>query len=244
MGDAFNLKEWHAQCVMLFHEFQVNKYSKKGLWCDHSSSLSRHSSWKLGFGLVVTVPHTSYMWEFEFACSVISQSPDCDLKLACVGGIPDKNSLLCWLLAWSFDQEVAELRKEKRNATLCERTHARSITNQVCENSCHPLFEIAVECCKWGHPQSSSSAAQNDHFEWNLWTIPNIISFTSENLFLQAICFQDYLVKICVIGLSRWKSFLPLFCFSASSLRQVTQQGNLQGWFNNSESFEAESRSI
>ena len=62
MGDVFKLKEWHAQCVMLFHEFQVNKYSKKWLWCDHSSSLSRHSSWKLGFGLVVTVPHTSYMW--------------------------------------------------------------------------------------------------------------------------------------------------------------------------------------
>ena len=72
-------------------------------------------------------------------------------------------------------------KREKKRITLCERTHARSITNQVCENSCHPRLEIAIESFKWGHPQPSSSAApQNDHFlsMVEFMNNPKKISFT------------------------------------------------------------------
>ena len=146
---------------------------------------------------------------------------------------------MCWLLAWSFDQEVAELRKEKRNALHCVREHTQGQLQIKCVKivkspsfgNSYWVLEMRTSstfffscCSKWS-------------FLAHLWTIQKK---SHSPLFLQALCFQDHLVKIRVITLSRWKSFLPLFCFSASSLCQVTQQGNLQGWFNSSESFEAE----
>ena len=138
------------------------------MWSQLISQLAFKLKIRLWFGCDSTsIPHICEehsFWEFGILIVLFSYFPEPWLwsEISVCGGNP--GVLIVSLVFWPRSCRV---KREKKRNTLRERTQARSITNQVCENSCHPHLEIAVECCTWWYPQPSSSAAQNDHFLWN-----------------------------------------------------------------------------